>query len=294
MSKQHMRNQTEENSKMSPSYHDCAKNPASNLTKGDKVFVDTYSSPLGRISESIKGIELHEYRASQEKKKALSDGIVAELNKAVRRRNGFTVESVSCSRPPRRDNHGSPSRLENVNNCHEDQCGALQVEKVDKNGNISANSIVESISGLPFLRALLLDSPFGTSSASFFASPTDDDVATSFIFSFSYSSSSSSFSSSSSSPIFAFFDSLSSTTVSAASSLCSSLISSLSVFSTVFRGLPLFLGVCCWGSDEPIDVHFAIVWWRMVVVVVLFSSGGGVRLMIDGGGEKKKDVAEME
>ncbi|THG08572.1 protein EARLY FLOWERING 3-like [Camellia sinensis] len=147
ISKQHIRNQTEENSKMSPSYHDSAKNPASNLMKGDKVLADTSSSPLGRISESVKGIELHECSASQEKK-ALSDGIAAELNKVVRRKNDFTVESISCSRPPRGDNHISPSRLENVGKCHEDQCGALQVEKVDRNGNISDNSIVDSISGV--------------------------------------------------------------------------------------------------------------------------------------------------
>uniref|UniRef100_A0A5B7BG22 Putative Hydroxyproline-rich glycoprotein family protein n=1 Tax=Davidia involucrata TaxID=16924 RepID=A0A5B7BG22_DAVIN len=173
-SNKHLRIETEENPKVSQTSPDCASDPASILSNGDKILANSFSSlpAKDRVSEQAKGAHVslnqkkrsnlvdnlwrshdsnaqshQEYRSRQENK-ALRDGVSAESKRAIEKRNASALEGVSCSKPSLRDNHRIPNRLENVSEFNEDwESGSLQVGDVDRNGDISDTSVVDSISG---------------------------------------------------------------------------------------------------------------------------------------------------
>ncbi|PSR96151.1 Protein EARLY FLOWERING like [Actinidia chinensis var. chinensis] len=130
--------QSEENSTSSPSCRDRAKRPASILTNGDKVLGEEKRNHL---------VDCYKRRASQEKK-ALRDGVSSKPKKAVGKRDASMLEGVSCLRTPTGVNYGSPTRLESVDECHEDHCVPLQVGEVGRNVFVSEKPIGKSASGM--------------------------------------------------------------------------------------------------------------------------------------------------
>ncbi|KAA8542466.1 hypothetical protein F0562_023398 [Nyssa sinensis] len=138
------------------------------------MLMDSFSSSLAKdiVSEQAKGAQgslnqkkrsslvnglwrshdpnaqsYQKYRALQENK-VFRDGASAQPKRAIENRNTSTLEGVSCFRPSLRDNHRSPHKLENIGEFNEDwEIGSLQVGDVDRNGDISDTSVVDSISG---------------------------------------------------------------------------------------------------------------------------------------------------
>uniref|UniRef100_A0A5B7BD38 Putative Hydroxyproline-rich glycoprotein family protein n=1 Tax=Davidia involucrata TaxID=16924 RepID=A0A5B7BD38_DAVIN len=174
-SRQHLKNKTEENPRVSHTSQNCAKKPASILSNGNIISADASSGPLtiDRISEPVKRTHislnqekrsslvhdlggLHDFneqldqecRALQ-KNQALKDGVSVESERDIGKRNASTLEGASYSRPSFGDNNGSPNRCDNTCEHHEDrECMSLQVGDVDGNDDVSDTSMVDSISGL--------------------------------------------------------------------------------------------------------------------------------------------------
>ncbi|PSR96894.1 Protein EARLY FLOWERING like [Actinidia chinensis var. chinensis] len=142
--------QSEENSTSSPSCRDRAKRPASILTNGDKVLGEEKRSRLVYCSNKLHetDAQLHDDRRDSQEKKALRDSVSSEPKKAIGKSDASVLEGVSCLRTSAGDNYGSPTRLESVDECHEDRCGPLQVGEVGRNVCVSEKPNGESVSGM--------------------------------------------------------------------------------------------------------------------------------------------------
>ncbi|KAA8540974.1 hypothetical protein F0562_024888 [Nyssa sinensis] len=125
--RQHLRKETDENPKVSKNSQVSAAYPASILSNGCAS-----SSPfsLEKISEQFKG---EKACLTQKQSNSWADDL-------------SSLEIVSCSTASLGESHNSPDRPENVNEFHEDPgSGSSRVEDVDRNGDFSDISRVDSI-----------------------------------------------------------------------------------------------------------------------------------------------------